>query len=93
MQSCPEPVHESGDLLFRLDAETYEAAQASAEVALDSAPTTIRIASGHSVWGGALAQNATGLGVLGGMTAATFIGIFMVPAFYVIVRKLTHRSA
>jgi multidrug efflux pump len=42
---------------------------------------------------GASAQNAIGLGVLGGMTAATFIGIFMVPAFYVIVRKLTHRSA
>ena len=41
---------------------------------------------------GASAQNAIGLGVLGGMTTATFIGIFMVPAFYVIVRKLTHRA-
>ncbi|KEO52790.1 efflux RND transporter permease subunit [Thioclava pacifica] len=38
---------------------------------------------------GAAAQNAIGIGVLGGMAAATFIGVFMVPAFYVIVRKLT----
>ncbi len=40
---------------------------------------------------GAQAQNAIGFGVLGGMFAATFIGIFMVPAFYVLVRKLTGR--
>jgi len=37
---------------------------------------------------GAAAQNAIGIGVMGGMLAATFIGIFMVPSFYVVVRRL-----
>ena len=31
--------------------------------------------------------------VMGGMIAATFLGIFMVPAFYVTVRRLTDRRA
>ncbi|MDZ4394873.1 efflux RND transporter permease subunit, partial [Cypionkella sp.] len=38
---------------------------------------------------GAGAQNAIGIGVLGGMLSATVLGIFMVPSFYVVVRKLT----
>ncbi|RAI03221.1 hydrophobe/amphiphile efflux-1 family RND transporter [Acuticoccus sediminis] len=38
---------------------------------------------------GAAAQNAIGIGVIGGMIASTFIGIFMVPAAYVMVRRLT----
>ncbi|MFY0635361.1 MAG: efflux RND transporter permease subunit [Vannielia sp.] len=38
---------------------------------------------------GAQAQNAIGIGVLGGMTAATFLGIFVVPAFYVLVRRFS----
>ena len=38
---------------------------------------------------GAGAQNSIGIGVMGGMIAATFLGIFMVPAFYVTVRRLT----
>ncbi|MCB1357538.1 MAG: efflux RND transporter permease subunit, partial [Maritimibacter sp.] len=42
---------------------------------------------------GAQAQNAIGISVLGGMTTATFLGIFVVPAFYVLVRKLTVRRA
>ncbi|GLK66282.1 efflux RND transporter permease subunit [Paracoccus kondratievae] len=42
---------------------------------------------------GAAAQNSIGIGVMGGMMAATFLGIFMVPAFYVTVRRLTDRSA
>ncbi|MTH33527.1 efflux RND transporter permease subunit [Paracoccus limosus] len=37
---------------------------------------------------GAGAQNSIGIGVMGGMIAATLLGIFMVPAFYVTVRKL-----
>ncbi len=37
---------------------------------------------------GAMAQRAIGIGVLGGMTSSAVIGIFMVPAFFVIVRKL-----
>nr|WP_321454742.1 efflux RND transporter permease subunit [uncultured Cohaesibacter sp.] len=37
---------------------------------------------------GANAQNAIGIGVIGGMIASTFIGIVMVPVLYVIVRRL-----
>ena len=42
---------------------------------------------------GAGAQNSIGIGVMGGMIAATFLGIFMVPAFYVTVRWLTEWRA
>ncbi len=38
---------------------------------------------------GAAAQNAIGIGVLGGMASATFIGVFLVPSFYVLVRRIT----
>ena len=38
---------------------------------------------------GAGAQNSIGIGVLGGVMTSTFIGIFMVPSFYVVVRKLS----
>ncbi|UXU75822.1 MULTISPECIES: efflux RND transporter permease subunit [unclassified Paracoccus (in: a-proteobacteria)] len=38
---------------------------------------------------GAAAQNSIGIGVMGGMISATVLGIFMVPAFYVTVRRLT----
>ncbi|WBU57480.1 multidrug efflux RND transporter permease subunit [Paracoccus sediminicola] len=38
---------------------------------------------------GAAAQNSIGIGVMGGMIAATFIGIFMVPSFYVAIRSLS----
>jgi multidrug efflux pump len=41
---------------------------------------------------GAKAQNAIGIGVIGGMIASTFIGIFMVPTFYVLVRRLIGRQ-
>lgn len=42
---------------------------------------------------GANAQNAIGIGVLGGMATATFVGIFLVPAFYVLVRFASDKSA
>ena len=51
--------------------------------------TPLAIATGA----GAGAQNAIGIGVLGGMFAATAIGIFMVPSFYVIVRHFAKRPA
>ncbi|TKW68048.1 MAG: multidrug efflux RND transporter permease subunit [Paracoccus denitrificans] len=38
---------------------------------------------------GAAAQNSIGIGVMGGMIAATFIGIFLVPSFYVAIRGLS----
>ena len=37
---------------------------------------------------GAAAQNATGTGVIGGMVASTFTGIFMVPALYALIMRL-----
>ncbi len=40
---------------------------------------------------GSGAQNAVGIGVMGGMIAATSIGIFMVPMFYVVVRRIADR--
>lgn len=40
---------------------------------------------------GAAAQNSIGIGVMGGMISATFLGIFLIPAFYVDVVKITDR--
>jgi len=37
---------------------------------------------------GAGAQNAIGIGVLGGMVSATALGVFLIPAFYVSVRRI-----
>ena len=34
------------------------------------------------------AQNSIGTGVIGGMLAATILGVFLIPCFYVIVRKI-----
>ncbi len=34
------------------------------------------------------AQNSIGVGVIGGMLAATIIGVFLIPCFYVVVRKI-----
>lgn len=41
---------------------------------------------------GSGAQNAIGIGVLGGMVSSTIIAIFMIPALYILVKKVT-RSA
>ncbi|TPP05391.1 efflux RND transporter permease subunit [Rhizobium glycinendophyticum] len=38
---------------------------------------------------GSAAQNSIGIGVLGGMLTATALGIFFVPSFFVIVRRLS----
>ena len=46
--------------------------------------TPLAIASGA----GSGAQNSVGIGVLGGMMAATVIGVFFVPLLYVAVRRL-----
>ncbi len=37
---------------------------------------------------GSAAQNAIGIGVLGGMLAATMLGIFFVPSFFVVIRRI-----
>jgi multidrug efflux pump len=41
---------------------------------------------------GSAAQNAIGVGVLGGMLSATLLGIFFVPSFFVVVRRLSKRE-
>ena len=41
---------------------------------------------------GAASQNAIGIAVMGGMFAATFLAIFFVPMFYVVVEKLFHKQ-
>jgi multidrug efflux pump len=41
---------------------------------------------------GAAAQHAIGIGVLGGMVASTVIALFMVPALYVLVKKVTRQA-
>jgi multidrug efflux pump len=48
----------------------------------------LAIASGA----GSGAQNSIGIGVMGGMLAATLLGVFFAPLVYVGVRKLTHRD-
>ncbi|WP_426336215.1 efflux RND transporter permease subunit [Pseudoduganella sp. R-31] len=42
---------------------------------------------------GSGSQNAIGVGVLGGMLTATFLGIFFVPVFFVVVRAWVSRKA
>ena len=39
---------------------------------------------------GAGAQRAIGTGVFGGMLAGTFLGIFFIPLFFVVVQRLFH---
>jgi len=46
----------------------------------------LAIASGA----GAGAQRAVGTGVFGGMIAGTFLGIFFIPVFFVMVQRLFH---
>lgn len=38
---------------------------------------------------GSAAQNAIGIGVLGGMLSATMLGIFFVPSFFVVIRRIS----
>jgi HAE1 family hydrophobic/amphiphilic exporter-1/multidrug efflux pump len=40
---------------------------------------------------GAASRNSIGTGVFGGMLAATFLAIFFVPLFYVLIRSLSRR--
>jgi multidrug efflux pump len=41
---------------------------------------------------GSASQNAIGIGVLGGMLTSTFLSIFFVPVFFVLVRALSRRD-
>ncbi|MCJ8143387.1 efflux RND transporter permease subunit [Ancylobacter sp. A5.8] len=51
--------------------------------------TPLAIASGA----GSGAQNAIGIGVMGGMIAATVLGVFFIPLLFVTVRRLFGRNA
>ncbi len=42
---------------------------------------------------GSGAQRAIGTGVVGGMLAGTFLGIFFIPLFFVAVRRVFYRKA
>ena len=42
---------------------------------------------------GAASRQSIGTGVFGGMLAATFLAIFFVPLFFVVIRKLSRRGA
>ncbi len=42
---------------------------------------------------GAGAQHAIGTGVFGGMVAGTFLGIFFIPVFFVVVQRLSSSAA
>ncbi len=46
--------------------------------------TPLAIASGA----GSGAQNAIGIGVLGGMIVGAFLGIFFIPLFFVVIQRL-----
>jgi HAE1 family hydrophobic/amphiphilic exporter-1 len=39
---------------------------------------------------GALARNVMGLAVIGGMLAATGLGVFLIPVTFTVVEKLSH---
>jgi HAE1 family hydrophobic/amphiphilic exporter-1 len=41
---------------------------------------------------GALARNVMGLAVIGGMLAATAIGVFLIPVTFTVVEKLSHKK-
>ena len=42
---------------------------------------------------GSGSQNAIGTGVIGGMLAATVLGIFFVPVFFVVVQRIFNRKS
>jgi HAE1 family hydrophobic/amphiphilic exporter-1 len=41
---------------------------------------------------GALSRNVMGLAVIGGMLAATGIGVFLIPVTFTVVEKLSHKK-
>jgi multidrug efflux pump len=46
-----------------------------------------------STGAGSASQNAIGTGVAGGMISGTVLAVFLVPVFYVVIRRLTRRKA
>lgn len=92
-------------LIVEFANQRYAAGMSLTEAALDAARLRFRpiimtsmafilgvlplvIASGA----GAASRHSIGTGVFGGMLAATFLAIFFVPLFFVVIGKLTRRS-
>ncbi|MDV6344869.1 multidrug efflux RND transporter permease subunit [Nitrosomonas sp. Is37] len=92
-------------LIVEFANERYAAGQSITEAALEAARLRFRpivmtsmafilgvfplvIASGA----GAASRHSIGTGVFGGMLAATFLAIFFVPLFFVLISKMTHRA-
>ena len=51
-----------------------------------------RVSVGDRSGAGAASRNSIGTGVFGGMLAATFLAIFFVPLFFVLIGKITQRK-
>jgi HAE1 family hydrophobic/amphiphilic exporter-1/multidrug efflux pump len=96
----------NGILIVEFANKRYEAGMPAIEAALEAARLRFRpiimtsmafiggvvplvLASGA----GAASRQSIGTGVFGGMLAATFLAIFFVPLFFVLVRKLSRRTA
>ena len=84
-------LYESGQDL--LDATIYAAALRFRPIVMTSVAfmlgvTPLALADGA----GSASQNAIGIGVMGGMFAATTLAIFFVPLFYVTVQRLSKRQ-
>lgn len=96
----------NGILIVEFANKRYEAGMPAIEAALEAARLRFRpiimtsmafiggvvplvLASGA----GAASRQSIGTGVFGGMLAATFLAIFFVPLFFVLVRKLSRRAA
>ncbi|MER2514372.1 MAG: multidrug efflux RND transporter permease subunit [Nitrosomonas ureae] len=92
-------------LIVEFASQRYAAGMSLTEAALDAARLRFRpiimtsmafilgvvplvVASGA----GAASRHSIGTGVFGGMLAATFLAIFFVPLFYVVIGKLTRRG-
>jgi multidrug efflux pump subunit AcrB len=96
----------NGILIVEFANKRYEAGMPAVEAALEAARLRFRpiiMTSMAFIFGmfplviatgaGAASRQSIGTGVLGGMLAATFLAIFFVPLFYVLIRKLTGRPA
>ncbi len=93
-------------LIVEFAKDRYEAGTDLVEATLDAARQRLRpiimtslafvlgvapLALSNSAGSGA--QNAIGVGVIGGMIAATFLGIFFVPMFFVVVMRAFGRKS
>jgi HAE1 family hydrophobic/amphiphilic exporter-1/multidrug efflux pump len=95
----------NGILIVEFANKRYEAGMPAVEAALEAARlrfrpiimTSMAFIGGvvplvFAAGAGAASRQSIGTGVFGGMLAATFLAIFFVPLFFVLVRKLSSRA-